>query len=176
MSDETANSPTPENKPEPAAKAKRNSYSRAGLAVLGTLVLGVAAGAVGMKYMNPREAQLLLEPVAVSAMTDDVTVAVKGAVVEIYGNSFIIQDASGRALVETGRYHRGWSLMTAAPLVTKDEMVTVQGRLDNGSLHATMLVHADGKAVDLRLEGRWHDGGGKRGGGHEYGNRDGDHG
>jgi hypothetical protein len=169
MSDNSTNSPTPENKPEPAAlpKAKRGLYSIAGLAVLGTLILGVGAGAVGMKYMHQREAQVLLEPVAVSAMVNDSTVAVKGAVAEVYGNSFIIQDASGRTLVQAGRHGGAWSLMSPAALVTKDEVVTVQGHFENGAVHASMLVRADGKAVDLRPAGRGHGGGhGKRGGDH----------
>jgi uncharacterized protein YdeI (BOF family) len=166
MSDDTTNNSTPENKPEPskAAKSKRSFYSVAGLAVLGTLVLGVGAGALGMRYMNPSEAQVLLEPVAVSAMTEDSTVAVKGTVAEVYGNSFIIQDASGRTLVDGGHKRGSWMLTTAAPLVTKDEVVTVQGRFENGSVHASMLVRADGKAVDLRPAGRGH-GHGKHDGG-----------
>lgn len=165
MSDDNSNSATPENKPEPAtaAKAKRSNYSIAGLAVLGTLILGAGAGAVGMKYMNQGQAQVLLEPVAVSAMANDSTVAVKGTVAEVYGNSFIIQDASGRTLVEAGRHGGVWSLITPAALVTKDEIVTVQGHFENGSMHASMLVHADGKAVDLRPAGGGH---GKRGGEH----------
>jgi uncharacterized protein YdeI (BOF family) len=179
MSDDTTNNSTPEARPEPSssAKPKRSNYSIAGLAVLGTLILGVGAGAAAMKFMNQNEAQVLLEPVAVSAMTDGSTVAVKGTVAEIYGNSFIIQDASGRTLVEAG-HKRGWSFTTAAPLVAKDEAVTVQGRFDNGSIHASMLVHADGKAVDLRPDGRGHDGGGQGGGkgGEEHGNRGGGHG
>ncbi len=169
MSDNSTNSPTPENKPEPSipAKARRNNYSIAGLAVLGTLMLGVGAGAVGMKYMNQGQAQVLLEPVAVSAMVNDSTVAVKGTVAEVYGNSFIIQDTSGRTLVEAGRHGGAWSLITPAALVTKDEVVTVQGHFENGAVHASMLVRADGKAVDLRPAGRGHDGGhGKRGGDH----------
>ena len=169
MSDDNSNSSTPENKPEPsiAAKPKRSYYSIAGLAVLGTLILGVGAGAVGMKYMHRNEAQVLLEPVAVSAMKDDATVAVKGTVAEVYGNSFIIQDASGRTLVEAGRHGNGWSLTTPAPLVTKDEAVTVQGHFENGALHASMLVRADGTAVDLRPAGRGHGGGKHEGRGQE---------
>lgn len=182
MSDDTTNSSTPENKPEPSAntKTRRNNYSIAGLAVLGTLILGVGAGAVGMKYMYQGQAQVLLEPVAVSAMTNDSTVAVKGTVAEVYGNSFIIQDASGRTLVNAGRHGGGWSLIAPAALVTKDEVVTVQGHFENGSVHASMLVHADGKAVDLRPAGRGHGGGGKHGGrdhgqrGDQRGNRAGD--
>jgi uncharacterized protein YdeI (BOF family) len=172
MSDNSTNSPTPDNKPEPAvsAKAKRSTYSIAGLAVLGTLILGVGAGAVGMKYMNRGQAQVLLEPVAVSAMVNDSTVAVKGTVAEVYGNSFIIQDASGRTLVDAGRHGDAWSLITPAALVTKDEVVTVQGHFENGSVHASMLVHADGKAVDLRPAGRGH-GGGKHGDGGDHDRR-----
>lgn len=76
-------------------------------------------------------------------MTDWSAVVVKGQVAEIFGNKFIVQDASGRALVETGREGEDGNL------VAKDETVTVQGRFEHGFLHASFIVHADGKTVLL---------------------------
>jgi hypothetical protein len=42
-------------------------------------------------------------------MTDWSTIEIKGQVAEIFGNKFVLQDASGRALVETG-HHRAKTL------------------------------------------------------------------
>jgi hypothetical protein len=66
-------------------------------------------------------------------------VAVKGQVAEIFGNKFVVQDESGRALVETGREGEG------ASLVAKSETVTVQGRFERGFIHAVAITHGDGR-------------------------------
>jgi uncharacterized protein YdeI (BOF family) len=84
-----------------------------------------------------------LPPVAISAMADWSTVEIKGQVAEIFGNKFLLQDATGRALVETGRQGEDGAL------VAKDEPVTVQGRFEHGFVHAAFIVHADGKTVAL---------------------------
>ena len=57
-------------------------------------------------------------------------VTVKGKVAEIFGNKFIVQDDTGRALVDLGP--RGED----ATAVAKGENVTVQGRFDRGVIHA----------------------------------------
>jgi hypothetical protein len=49
---------------------------------------------------------------------------------EIFGNEFIIQDDSGRALVDNRPERR------TGKLVAKSETVTVQGRFEHGSIHA----------------------------------------
>ena len=59
---------------------------------------------------------------------------------EVYGNKFIITDASGRALVETGREGEG------GRLVKPNETVTGQGRFERGFLHASVSQHEDGRA------------------------------
>ena len=157
MSNESDTKTTPDSNLETKAKQSNHvRYALTGLALLGLVGFGVAAGAVGMKYMTPGDAQVLLEPVTISAMVDDTTVAVKGTVAEIFGNKFIVQDASGRTLIDLGRQQSDWSLSTAAPLVTKDEAVTIQGHFEDGVVRATMLIHADGKADDLRPFGPKH--------------------
>jgi len=74
-------------------------------------------------------------------------VTVKGKVVEIYGNKFIVQDESGRALVESGPAGDG------GKLVGLNEELNLQGRFDNGFLHGSYIVHQDGKTEMLRPAG-----------------------
>ena len=67
---------------------------------------------------------------AIQALAAVGRTAIKGEVAEIFGNKFVVQDGTGRALVETGRRGR------RRHLVAKGEAVTVQGRFENGFLHA----------------------------------------
>ncbi|NEI98935.1 hypothetical protein [Rhizobium ruizarguesonis] len=82
--------------------------------------------------------------VAISAMPASSLITIKGKVAEIYGNKFVLQDESGKALVETGRAGED------EDLVAKDEAVTVQGRFDDGFVHASYLVRQDGRTEALR--------------------------
>jgi uncharacterized protein YdeI (BOF family) len=111
------------------------------------LAVGVAGGAAGMKMVRPTPELAPLTPVAIATMPASSLITIKGTVSEIYGNKFIIQDASGKALVETGRAGEGGGL------VAKDEAVTVQGRFDDGFVHASFLIDKDGKTVALRPPG-----------------------
>jgi uncharacterized protein YdeI (BOF family) len=115
-------------------------------AAVAILAFGVGIGAVAMRHWHggPTAAYASLPPVAITAMTDWSTVEIKGQVAEIFGNKFVLQDASGRALVETG--HQGED----AALVVKDEAVAVQGRFEHGFVHAAFIVHGDGKIVALQ--------------------------
>ena len=84
-----------------------------------------------------------LTPVAISAMPASSLVTIKGKVAEIYGNKFVLQDDSGKALIETGRAGEGGTL------VSRDEAVTVQGRFDDGFVRASYLVRQDGRTEAL---------------------------
>lgn len=126
----------------PVRPARRRQVRSTSLVVgagLALLVVGVAAGAGATRMMHRGEAQTLLPPTAINTLADDSVVAFKGTVAEIYGNKFIVQDPSGRTLVETGREGEG------GKLVAKDETVTVQGRYDDGFVRGSVIVHADGK-------------------------------
>ncbi len=81
---------------------------------------------------------MALTPGPVSAMKDWAPVAVKGTVAEIFGDKFIVEDDSGRALVETGPQG------DTGKLVAKSETVTVQGRFEHGFIHAVAIEHGDG--------------------------------
>jgi uncharacterized protein YdeI (BOF family) len=113
----------------------------AGVAIA-VLAVGAAAGAGGTRLAQRWQPQgvMLLQPVSIAAMQDGTPVAVKGNVAEIFGNKFIVQDDSGRALVDLGP--RGES----GDAVAKDETVTVQGRFDRGAIHAQIVSHADGRS------------------------------
>jgi hypothetical protein len=82
---------------------------------------------------------MLLTPVAIGKLQTSDVVAVRGSVAEIYGNKFILQDDTGRILVELGP--RGED----GNVVTKGEQVSVQGRLDRGFITAQVVSHADGR-------------------------------
>jgi uncharacterized protein YdeI (BOF family) len=130
----------PQLPPPSRYKISRNAML-AGVA-LAVLAVGAAAGAGGTRLAQRWQPQsvMLLQPAPIGQMKDDTPVAAKGSVAEIYGNKFIVQDDSGRALVDLGP--RGDDTNT----VTKGEAVTVQGRFDRGVIRAQVLVHADGRS------------------------------
>ncbi|WP_342148651.1 DNA-binding protein [Methylorubrum sp. SB2] len=129
------------------AKTPRRGGARRGL-VVGALALPLALGAAGLSFAQKGEvATTPLEPVAISALAPSGAVAAKGEVAEIFGNKFILQDATGRTLVETGRQGEG------GELVRKGETVTVRGRFEKGFFHAASLVRADGTVTSLKPQG-----------------------
>ncbi len=84
---------------------------------------------------------MLLQPAAIGQLKPDTIVATKGKVAELFGNKFILEDGSGRVLVDTGPQG------DRAPFADKDETVTVQGHFDRGQIHAQLLVRANGDTV-----------------------------
>jgi hypothetical protein len=130
---------TPESKALPQRRLSRRALG--GGALLAVLVAGAAMGAGGSRLAERWQPQqvMLLQPAPIDQMKDRTPVAVKGDVADIFGNKFIVQDGSGRALVETGP--RG----DRTPPAIKGETLTVQGRFDRGVLHAEIISHADGR-------------------------------
>ena len=107
-------------------------------AVLGAFIIGAGGGAAVATH-NRAVTFVALTPGPIKAMQDQAAVAVKGQVAEIYGNKFVVQDDSGRALVDTGPAGDGGAL------VAKSETLTVQGRFEDGFIHAVAITHADGR-------------------------------
>ncbi|MBN9063234.1 MAG: hypothetical protein BGP06_15135 [Rhizobiales bacterium 65-9] len=133
---------TPEPQPSrPGMTPKLRTPRRRAVLGAGAILIALGAGLAGGYAIAQRAEGALtpIPPVAVSSLAPSAGVSVKGKVAEIYGDKFVLQDETGRALIETGPEWR----MT--PLVSKDEMVSVQGRFENGSLHARLLTRADGK-------------------------------
>lgn len=135
---------TETNEPETGRSPRRLRVPRRGLAagaLAFVLLTGAALGAGGTKLAQswqPRRV-LLLQPAPIDKMAERSPVAIKGDVAEVYGNKFVVQDGSGRALVDTGP--RGEGRLSIA----KGETVTVQGRFDRGVVHADVLAYADGR-------------------------------
>jgi hypothetical protein len=95
--------------------------NRLALAAAGLLVVGGAAGAVTVAATRP----------------------IRGTVAETYGNKFVMADRTGRALVDLGREGEG------SNLVAVGQPVTIQGRFEDGFVHASFLVAPGGKVTAL---------------------------
>lgn len=123
--------------------ARFGPRSKLGIAAVALLSLGGAAGAVVMAETRPSVAMAPATPVTIRSLSADGVVTIRGRVAEIYGNKFIMADASGRMLVDTGREGDDRQLVTAG------EAVTVQGRLDRGFIHAAFLVGPNNNVIAL---------------------------
>ncbi|MBX4863423.1 hypothetical protein G9X64_16490 [Rhizobium sophorae] len=144
MPDEDQDNAHPEGAAPVPPGHRRRRLALPVIAAVGALVIGIAGGAGAVKMMHPAPEMAPLTPVAISAMPASSLITIKGKVAEIYGNKFILQDESGKALVETGRAGEGGAL------VSRDEAVTVQGRFDDGFVRASYLVRQDGRTEALR--------------------------
>ncbi|KQT57313.1 MULTISPECIES: hypothetical protein [unclassified Aureimonas] len=84
------------------------------------------------------------ETLEIGALRDMSRIAIKGRVAEVFGDTFIVEDASGRALVETGPGRKGGAKVAVG------ETVTVEGRFGRGTFQAAAIVHEDGRREALR--------------------------
>jgi hypothetical protein len=106
-----------------------------GMAVL--LALGGAAGAGAVAYTRPPVEMAPTVPTAIAQVPQRSGITtVKGKVAEVYGDRFVLQDGTGRLLVDLGRDGSGQ--------VRAGNALMVQGRYDNGQLRASYLVDPQG--------------------------------
>lgn len=142
----------------PPPRGRSRTMKFAGAAVL-ILAVGAAGGVAASRYVHRHQplAVMLLQPSPIASLKNDMPVAIKGQVAEVFGSKFIVQDDSGRALVDTGP--RG----DRAKLVTKGDAVTVQGRFDRGFIHAQLMTRADGTTEAFGPPRPHHGPGGPRG-------------
>lgn len=71
-------------------------------------------------------------------------VEVRGTIAEVFGNRFILEDDSGRILVETGpEWYRDHDFAVG-------ERITVEGEVEEGSLDAFLLRREDGSEIRVR--------------------------
>ena len=141
MSDTIENN-EPKAPPPPRGRWPRLSTRTLGIGgTIAILLAGAALGAGGTRLAQNWEPQrvMLLQPAPISDMREDSSIAIKGDVTDVFGNKFIVQDGSGRALVDTGP--RGEERRTVA----KGETVSVQGRFDGGIIRAQVVAHSDGR-------------------------------
>ncbi|WP_277980393.1 hypothetical protein [Sphingomonas phyllosphaerae] len=108
---------------------------RIALAGAALLALGAAGGAGAMALTRPAVEMAPTVPTAVAKLPQSSgVVTVRGRVAAVYGDRFVVEDATGRALVEAGR--------DSAPRAGAP--VLVQGRYDEGQLRARFLVDSAG--------------------------------
>ena len=129
----------------PIAPNKRFNLrrNRLALAAAGLLVVGGAAGAVTVAATRPSVTMAPATPVAIRSLQSDGIVTIRGTVAETYGNKFVMADRTGRALVDLGRGGEG------SNLVATGQPVTIQGRFEDGFVHASFLVAPGGKVTAL---------------------------
>lgn len=110
------------------------------LAAAGLLAIGAAAGTVAGHALQPPIEMAPMRPVPIAALPSQTgIVTIRARVAEIYGNKFIAQDATGRALVDLGRAG------DRAALIASGQTVGVQGRYEHGLVRASFLVDAHGQ-------------------------------
>ena len=117
--------------------------NRLALAAAGLLVVGGTAGAVTVAATRPSVTMAPATPIAIRALQSDGIVTIRGQVAEKYGNKFVMADSTGRALVDLGRDGEGGNLVAAG------QPVTIQGRFEDGFVHASFLVAPGGKVTAL---------------------------
>ncbi len=117
--------------------------NRLALAAAGLLVVGGAAGAVTVAATRPSLTMAPATPTAIRSLQSDGIVTIRGTVAETYGNKFVMADRTGRALVDLGREGDGSNLVAAG------QPVTIQGRFEDGFVHASFLVAPGGKVTAL---------------------------
>ncbi len=108
---------------------------RVALAGAALLAIGAAGGAGAMALTRPAVEMAPTVPTAVAKLPQSSgVVTVRGRVAAVYGDRFVVEDSTGRALVDAGR---GSAPNAGAP-------VLVQGRYDEGQLRARFLVDSAG--------------------------------
>lgn len=134
---------------------KSGGVKAAGAALL--LALGAAGGAGAVQATRPtiEMAPTVQTPIAKLSRTNDV-VTVKGRVAEVFGGHFVVQDATGRAMIAAGREAPGF--------VSVGQPVMVQGRFENGQLLASYLVDQNGAITAVGPRAPRPAGAGPRGG------------
>jgi len=114
---------------------------KVGLGAAALLALGFAGGAGAVSLTRSMVTMAPVVPTAVSRLSaTQGVVTVKGRVAELYGDRFVVQDGTGKALVAAGRDIA--ALAVGAP-------VLVQGRFDDGQLRAQYLVDASGRVEEV---------------------------
>jgi len=101
------------------------------------IALGAAGGAGAMSMTRPGIEMAPAVPTAIARLSQTSgIVTVKGKVADVYGNRFIVQDGSGRALVDAGS--------DGARHLQSGGTVMIQGRYDEGQVRASYLVDSEG--------------------------------
>lgn len=107
------------------------------------LALGGATGAVVTAAARPSVSMAPVTPVTIRSLSSTGIVTIRGQVAEVYGNKFVMEDGTGRALVDSGPEG------DRRILVTPGSLVAVQDRFERGFVHAAFLVGPNAKVLAL---------------------------
>ncbi|MBN8816253.1 MAG: hypothetical protein J0J06_12485 [Sphingomonas sp.] len=119
-----------------------SAKQRLALGATGLLAIGAAGGAGAMSLTRPAVEMAPTVQTAIAKLSSTKgIVTVRGRVAEVYGDRFIVQDSTGRVMVDAGRGDR----LGIAP----GSSVLVQGRFDNGQLRARFLVNGSGNVEEV---------------------------
>ena len=118
-----------------------------GLGAATLLALGAAGGAGAVSLTRPTIEMAPTVATAIAKLpSSSGVVTVKGRVAEVYGDRFVLQDATGRTMIDAGREARG--------AVRTGTALTVQGRFDNNQVRASYLVDPQGQIAAVGPAGR----------------------
>lgn len=124
----------------------------AGVALFGA---GLGAGSIA-SALHPPRVMAPSAPMPISSLPQNSespfgrqVSTVKGQVAAVFGDSFALQDTTGQILVSTGRQGLSQGFPDSAPLISKGNIVTVQGFARDRTLRAQYLVAADGRVWAL---------------------------
>jgi len=118
--------------------------TRIGLATIGLLLAGGTAGVAAIEAIRPSVEMAPMAPVAIARLPQATgLVTLRGRVAEVYGNKFVLDDGSGKTLVDTGPHGDDGAL------VALGATTTVQGRYERGFVHASFLVDGSGNVTQL---------------------------
>ncbi|WP_062112864.1 hypothetical protein [Aureimonas sp. AU40] len=153
--------------PAPKLSLKR----RLALAALAAPVLAGSGLAFAQAPAAPAPATATAAPVKVNELRDMNAIRLEGRVAELFGNRFVLEDATGRTLVETGpRGDRG-------DLVKVGDTVSVEGAFRGGEVHAEGISVGGGERIALERprpdRGPGRDGPGREGPGRDGPGREG---
>ncbi|MGE0723310.1 MAG: hypothetical protein AB7O45_02985 [Alphaproteobacteria bacterium] len=92
----------------------------------------------------PVAAVPVLAQVPIRDATDRAGITISGTVADVFGNKFVLQDDSGKVLVESGPRWR------QRVEVKPGEKVSVTGRPGDGTFEAFSITLADGRKIEVR--------------------------
>lgn len=136
--------------------------TRLGLGAAVLLAAGVAGGAGAVSLTRPAAVMAPITTTSIAQLSStNGIVTIKGRVAEVFGDRFVVQDQTGRAMIDAGR------LASSQPVI--GQTVSVQGHYDNGQLRPSYLVGPDGSVSEIGPKGHHGRGPGRRYGGPDDG-------
>jgi uncharacterized protein YdeI (BOF family) len=129
--------------------------------LLFTIALIAASGAIALPLVAQSQAQInpsrqaesgtpsppeliAQSPTQINQLRRTDGIAISGRVVSIVGNNFVVEDGTGRVIVDAGpRWYRQVNLQP-------NEQITVIGELDDDDFDAFSIRRADGSVIQIR--------------------------